>query len=112
MNRLRVAFAPYWQSIQSDYFGQIPHAALMQSIARRVSDGRLLGCQGVAGNGGGGRRRTRRRPPPPHEPGTSRAEGYPARGTDYSPNAKGNFQFDRVILGWRDRPVLDVRLKR
>ena len=27
----------------SDYFGQIPHAALMQSIARRVSDGRLLG---------------------------------------------------------------------
>ena len=25
----------------ADYFGQIPHAALMQSIARRVSDGRL-----------------------------------------------------------------------
>ena len=25
----------------SDYFGQIPHAELMQSIARRVSDGRL-----------------------------------------------------------------------
>ena len=27
----------------SDYFGQIPHADLLRSIARRVSDGRLLG---------------------------------------------------------------------
>ena len=27
----------------SDYFGQIPHAELMRSIARRVSDGRILG---------------------------------------------------------------------
>ena len=27
----------------SDYFGQIPHAELLRSIARRVSDGRLLG---------------------------------------------------------------------
>ena len=30
----------------------------------------------------------------------------------YSTNAKGNFQFDRVIGGWRDRPVLDFSLKR
>ena len=30
----------------------------------------------------------------------------------YSTNAKGNFQFDRVIGGWRDRPVLDLRLKK
>ena len=30
----------------------------------------------------------------------------------YSPNAKGNFQFDRMITGWRDRPVLDCRLKK
>ena len=30
----------------------------------------------------------------------------------YSTNAKGNFQFDRVISGWRDRPVLDLRLKK
>ena len=30
----------------------------------------------------------------------------------YSTNAKGNFQFDRVISGWRNRPVLDLRLKR
>ena len=27
----------------SDYYGQIPHADLLRSIARRVSDGRLLG---------------------------------------------------------------------
>ena len=27
----------------SDYFGQIPHSELLRSIARRVSDGRLLG---------------------------------------------------------------------
>ena len=27
----------------SDYFGQIPHSNLLRSIARRVSDGRLLG---------------------------------------------------------------------
>ena len=112
----------------SDYFGQIPHAALTRATGRwwtppvyfdaavmrpspdawrRAAVG--LG-QGVAGNGGGGSRRTRRTPP--HEPGTSRAEGYPARGTVYSPNAKGNFLFDRVITGWRDRPVLDLRLKR
>ena len=31
---------------------------------------------------------------------------------EYSPNAKGNFQFDRVITGWRNRPVLDLRHKR
>ena len=30
----------------------------------------------------------------------------------YSTNAKGNFQFDRVISGWRNRPVLDLRLKK
>ena len=31
---------------------------------------------------------------------------------NYSTNAKGNFQFDRVITGWRNRPVLDLRLKK
>ena len=63
----------------SDYFGQIPHAELMQSMARRVSDGAAVGLgQGVAGNGGGGGRRARW--PPPDEPGASGAEGDPARG--------------------------------
>ena len=32
---------------------------------------------------------------------------------DYSPNAKGNFSFDRVICDWRTRvAVLDLRLKK
>ena len=31
---------------------------------------------------------------------------------NYALNAKGNFQFDRVITGWRNRPVLDNRLKK
>ena len=29
----------------------------------------------------------------------------------HSPNAKGNFQFERVISGWRARPLLDLRRK-
>jgi hypothetical protein len=29
----------------------------------------------------------------------------------HSPNAKGNFQFERVIVGWRGRAVLDLRRK-
>ena len=38
----------------SNYFGEIPHAELMKSIARRVSDGRMLGLiHGVAGDAGG-----------------------------------------------------------
>ena len=51
----------------SDYFGQIPHADLMKSIARRVSDGRLLGWVKAwlemaveEDDGRGGRRRTNR----------------------------------------------------
>jgi hypothetical protein len=34
-------------------------------------------------------------------------------GADHSPYAKGNFQFERVVTGWRgSSPVLDLRLKR
>jgi len=33
------------------------------------------------------------------------------QGRNYSPNAKGNFQFERVIVGWRGRAVLDLRRK-
>ena len=31
---------------------------------------------------------------------------------NYSPNAKGNFQFERVVTGWRGIRLLDLRLKR
>ena len=51
----------------SDYFGQIPHADLLKSIARRVSDGRLLSWVKAwlemaveEDDGRGGRRRTNR----------------------------------------------------
>ena len=51
----------------SDYYGQIPHADLLKSIARRVSDGRLLGWVKAwlemaveEDDGRGGRRRTNR----------------------------------------------------
>jgi hypothetical protein len=33
------------------------------------------------------------------------------QGRTYSPNAKGNFQFERVIVGWRGWAVLDWRRK-
>src|SRR5262249_58547897 len=29
----------------------------------------------------------------------------------HSPNAKGNFQFERAIAGWREQPMLDLRRK-
>ena len=33
-------------------------------------------------------------------------------GTDHAPYAKGNFQFERVITGWREQTVLDLRRKK
>ena len=51
----------------SNYFGEIPHAELVQSVARRVSDGRLLGWIKAwlempveEDDGTGGKRRTNR----------------------------------------------------
>ena len=51
----------------SDYFGQIPHAELLKSVARRVSDGRMLGWVKAwlemaveEDDGKGGTRRTNR----------------------------------------------------
>ena len=51
----------------SDYFGQIPHAELLRPVARRVSDGRMLGWVKAwlemaveEDDGKGGRRRTNR----------------------------------------------------
>jgi hypothetical protein len=29
----------------------------------------------------------------------------------HSPNAKGNFQFERVVQGWRSLAVVDLRRK-
>ena len=63
----------------SNYFGEIPHAELMKSLARRISDGRMLGThQGVAGNAGGGGRRQGRQTP--HEPGATGTGKEPRKG--------------------------------
>ena len=82
----------------SDYYGQIPHPDLLRSIARRVSDGRLLGW--VKGwlemavdedDGRGGRRRTNR--------ARRERKGTP-QGSPISP-LLSNIYMRRFILGWR-----------
>ena len=61
----------------ADYFGQIPHAELLKSVARRVSDGRILGWIKAwlempveEDDGKGGKRR--------NEPGTAGAQRNPS----------------------------------
>jgi len=82
----------------SDYFGQIPHAELMRSIARRVSDGRLLGWVKAwlemaveEDDGRGGRRRTNR--------ARRERKGTP-QGAPISP-LLSNIYMRRFILGWK-----------
>jgi hypothetical protein len=36
----------------------------------------------------------------------------PSRGGNHAPNAKANFQFERVIRGWRNGAVVDLRRKK
>ena len=82
----------------SDYFGQIPHAELLRSIARRVSDGRLLGWVKAwlemaveEDDGRGGRRRTNR--------ARRERKGTP-QGSPISP-LFSNVYMRRFILGWK-----------
>ena len=82
----------------SDYYGQIPHPDLLRSIARRVSDGRLLGWvkswleMAVEEDDGRGNRRL-----------TNRArlerKGTP-QGSPISP-LFSNIYMRRFILGWK-----------
>ena len=62
----------------SNYFGEIPHAELMKSIARRVSDGdaRAPVAGDAGGRGGRGGRHA------PHEPGAKGTKGDAARRSD------------------------------
>lgn len=83
-----------------NYFGEIPHAELMKSIARRVSDGRMLGwvkawleMPVVGDDGHGGTRRTcsaRRK-----------RKGVP-QGSPISP-LFSNLYLRRFILAWKTR---------
>ena len=82
----------------SDYFGQIPHAELIRSIARRVSDGRVLGWIKAwlemaveEDDGNGGRRRTNR--------ARRERRGTP-QGAPISP-LLSNVYMRRFIVGWK-----------
>ena len=82
----------------SDYFGQIPHAELLQSIARRVSDGRVLGWLKAwlemaveEDDGSGGKRRTNR---------ARRTRKGTPQGAPISP-LFSNIYMRRFMLGWK-----------
>ena len=81
-----------------DYFGEIPHVELMKSIARRVSDGRMLKLikgwleMAVEGEDGtGGKSRTNR--------GRRERKGTP-QGAPISP-LLSNVYMRRFVLGWK-----------
>ena len=82
----------------SNYFGEIPHAELMKSLARRISDGRMLGLLKVwlempveEDDGEGGKRRTNR--------ARRERKGTP-QGSPISP-LFSNIYMRRFILGWK-----------
>ena len=82
----------------SNYFGEIPHAELMGSIARRVSDGRMLKLIKAwlempveEDDGKGGRRRRNR--------GRKQRKGTP-QGAPISP-LLSNLYMRRFVLGWK-----------
>ena len=82
----------------SNYFGEIPHAELLRSMARRVSDGRLPGLVKAwlempveEDSGQGGKRRTNR--------ARRERKGTP-QGAPISP-LLSNLYMRRFILGWK-----------
>ena len=82
----------------TDYFGQIPHAELIKSVARRISDGRVVGWIKAwlemaveEEDGCGGRRRTTR--------ARQERKGTP-QGAPISP-LLSNLYMRRFILGWK-----------
>ena len=82
----------------SNYFGEIPHTELMKSVARRVSDGRMLGLikawlemPVVEEDGEDGSRRTNR--------ARKERKGTP-QGAPISP-LLSNIYMRRFILGWK-----------
>ena len=82
----------------ADYFGQIPHAELMKSVSRRISDGRMLGWIKAwllmpveEDDGEGGRRLVNR--------AKKEGKGTP-QGAPISP-LPGNIYMRRFLLGWK-----------
>ena len=88
----------------SNYFGEIPHAELMRSIARRISDGAMLGLIRAwlempveEKDGKGGKRRTNR--------AKRQRKGIP-QGCPISP-LFSNIYMRRFILGWKQLGFAD-----
>ena len=82
----------------SNYFGEIPHAELLRSIARRVGDGRVLGwikrwleMAEVEDDSKGGRRRTNR---------ARRERKGTSQGAPISP-LLSSIYMRRFLLGWK-----------
>ena len=82
----------------SNYYGEIPHAELMKSFARRISDGRMLRLIKAwlempveEDDGKGGKRRTNR--------ARKERKGTP-QGSPFSPLAS-NLYMRRFVLGWK-----------
>jgi group II intron reverse transcriptase/maturase len=82
----------------AEFFGQIPHAELLKSVARRVSDGRMLGWVKAwlemaveQDDGEGGKRRTNR--------ARRERKGTP-QGSPVSP-LLSNIYMRRFVLGWK-----------
>ena len=82
----------------SNYFGEIPHAELLKSFARRIGDGRMLKLIKAwlempveEDDGEGGKRRTNR---------ASRERKGTPQGSPISPLAS-NLYMRRLILGWK-----------
>ena len=83
----------------SNYFGAIPHAELLKSFARRISDGRMLGLIKAwlemsveEDDGAGGKRRTNRA----RKGRKSIPQGAPI-------SLASNLYMRRFILGWKVR---------
>ena len=97
----RLLYRGYKEVVDADlsnYFGEIPHAELMKSIARRVSDGRMLGLLKAwlempieEEDGRGGKRLTSR--------ARKERKGTP-QGAPISP-LLSNLYMRRFILSWK-----------
>ena len=85
-------------------FDQIDHGLLMKAVRSHIKEGWILLYieRWLTAPFEAHRRRT-----------GDAATRHTARRSNHPPYTKGNFEFERVVTGWRgSHPVLDLRLKR